>query len=273
MKISKTSWITLLLLGIISAGVWRSLSYPQLAIVDYTINRPQALQIAKSYLIEKQRLDPSQFKTAIVFSSDVSTNRYLQKAIGFPKFKEFLDEHDFDLFFWIVRFFQENKKEEYRVIISSATGEVTSYSHTIDDNASRPHIERDVAQERSIQFLRKTFGFNPDLYAIKADLSQELDNRTDYNFSWQKKSVNIPWSPKPNTGTGKLLINAKISGDEILSFSKNAFDVPDEFNRYLDQKKDVGESLITIIRIFYILLFIGAIYFVLAKYNHLSMHK
>ena len=58
------------------------------------------------------------------------------------------------MFHWIVRFFKENDKEEYRLSISSATGEITSFNHIIDDGDERLELTRDVARKRVIQHLR-----------------------------------------------------------------------------------------------------------------------
>ena len=56
------------------------------------------------------------------------------------KLIRFINQEHFDLFFWKVRFFKENVKEEYHFVISSATGEIISYRHVIDETASRKII-------------------------------------------------------------------------------------------------------------------------------------
>jgi len=139
-----------------------------------------------------------------------------------------------------VRFFKEKQKEEFRVYISSSTGEVIGYKHTIKDTDARESKTREESKAMVVAFLKEHYGFDPAGYLIKGDLKTTLDHREDYSFTWQKLGASIPWSEKEGSGTGKLLIGAAISGTEILSYSKNFFFIPSDFNRDLSEKKNVG---------------------------------
>lgn len=271
MKISRLSWIAFFLFSLASFTVWFEFSYPQLSFVNFSVDRKDALRIAQDYL-HKRGEDESRFKSAIVFGFESEANRYLQKTIGYQKFLEFIKEQDFDLFFWIVRFYKENEKEEYRLTVNPATGQITSFKHIIDENKARPAVDREEAKARVKEFLKENFNFNEEFYSIRGDLQTILDNRSDFSFSWVKKSVNIPWDKDENKGTGKLIIGAAISGDEILSFSKNTFSVPDQFNRQLDRNQNVGRNISTVIWILYLALFTLAVFFIIVRRNHLSMH-
>lgn len=272
MGTNRRTRITLVLLSVLSLFLWLKLSYPQLEFIRFSISRNDALKIARDYLSQKRGEDVSRFQAAIVFSSDEDCNRYLQKTIGFQGLIRFIRRYDVDLFYWVVRFFRQNEKEEYRVFISSATGEIISFRHTIDDSAARESLERDEAKKRVVEFLKETFQFDVDQHTIQGDLRTILDNRSDFSLSWQRNDVQIPWSPEENTGTAKLLISAKISGNEILSFSKNTLLIPDQFNRYLSSKQDTGRILSTTIHIFYLTLFTAAVFFMIVRRSHLAMH-
>ena len=271
MKNHRTLWITWLLLATLSLFIWCKFTFPQLVFVNLRIDRHQALEIAEDYL-KKTGFEPSQYKSATVFSLERRANQYLQKAISFVGLSEFVKEQNFDLFFWLVRFFNEHKTEEFRLTISSSTGEVIGFNHKIDQDAARPIIERDEARKQAEDFLTKKFKFDLNNYAIKGDIATNQDNRVDYAYSWMKKSVNIPWSSKENSGTGKIITGLTITGNEILSFSKNTFSVPEQFDRYLGEIQNTGDNLSTIVRFFYYILFIGAIFFVIVRRNHLIMH-
>ena len=272
MKLNRITWATFFLLSILSAAVWLKFSYPRLAITNFSIDRSQAIAIAEDYLRKKGDIDLETFQSAAIFRIDEKTNKYLQKTIGFDGLKTFIEQYDFDMFFWKIRFFAENVKEEYLFIIDSASGEITGYAHTIDENEARKTIEKDKARANAVIFLKERFGFNPENYTLRGNSAIVRDNRSDFLFRWQNKSVHIPWSQKPDSGTGKLIIAASISGDEVLSFSKNIFTIPDQFNRDLANRGELSRNILTGIRIIMLMLLTSGIYFIVARRNHLAMH-
>ena len=271
MNIGRKTWTILAALSILSFALWFRLSYPQLEFVNFSIGRAKAAQIAVEYL-RSRREDPARFRVATVFSADDEADRYLQYTVGFDGLIRFIQKHHFDLFYWVVRFFRENEKEEYKVFVSSATGEVIGFQRIIDDSAARAPLERDEARRKAVGFLKEQFRFDPARYAVKGDFVTILDNRSDFSFSWQKNDVQIPWSPQENFGTGKLIISAKIAGQEILSFAKNAFLVPDQFNRYLARIQDTGKILSQGAYILTLALFTSAVFFMIVRRNHLATH-
>ncbi|MBN1870073.1 MAG: CPBP family intramembrane metalloprotease [Candidatus Omnitrophica bacterium] len=257
---------------VISLAVWFQFSYPQLAISNFSIDRVKAARIAEEYLNNERHADSRHFQKAAIFSMDQRTNRYLQKTIGFHGLQNFIKQHDFDLFYWLVRFFKENTKEEYLVEISSSSGEIIGFRHTIDENDARREISKEEALQKAEEFLKEKFKlFDPAQCTIRSNLAVHRDNRSDYVFSWQKNDVNIPWSHAPNSGTGKLLIEARVSGDELLSFNKNAFLVPDQFNRDIDNRKDLSRNIMVIIRILVTALFTYGVFLIIIRQNHLAM--
>lgn len=271
MKPTRQIWILLAVLSILGFVLWLQLSYPQLEFVNFSVDREKAAGIAREYLRARQE-DPARFRAATVFSADGAADRYLQHTIGFNGLVQFVQKHDFDLFYWVVRFFRENEKEGYNVLVSSATGEIIGFQHIIDDNTAREPLEREEARRRAIEFLRERFQFDSGLYAVKGDFVTVHDNRSDFSFSWQKKDVQIPWSKEENSGTGKLLVGAKVSGQEILSFSKNIFSSPDQFDRYLARIHDTGKILSQGVYVLGLALFTSAVFFMIVRRNHLSTH-
>lgn len=272
MNIKPTHWFIFIFLALISLVLWGTISYPQMAILNFSLDRPKAITISKDFLKELSVSNIDEFKTASVFDFDRDTNRYIKKAVNFEALKHFIQHYDYDLFFWIVRFYKEKTKEEYRVVVSSSTGEVIAYKHIIEDTAHRRLIEREEALTQAADFLSKRFKFIPASYTLKDDTKNIHDHRADYSFSWDNNEVNIPWSKKKDSGTGKLSKTVTITGDEILSFSKNTFSVPEEFNRDIERIKNTGRNLTTLIRMIYFTIFTIAIYTIISRRNHLAMH-
>lgn len=271
MKPDRQTWVLFTGLAALGFILWLRLSCPQLEFVNFSIDRAKAAGIAREYLRALQE-DPARFRAAIVFSADGEADRYLQHTVGFDGLIEFIQKHDFDLFYWVIRFFRENEKEGYKVFISSATGEVISFQHVIDDNAARDPLERQEARRKAVDFLKERFHFDIDQYAVKGDFVTVFDNRSDFSFSWQKITSQIPWSKEEDSGTGRLLVGAKVSGQEILSFSKNTFFIPDQFNRYLARIQGTGKLLSQFIHLLCLALFTSAVFFMIVRRNHLATH-
>ena len=271
MKINKQTFIIYACLATAGLLLWSQFTYPQLSFVKLKVEREEARQIAKNYL-SANGVNPKEFLSALMYTTDSKANQYLQKTIGFHGLKKFIRDNDFDMFLWIVRFFKEDQKEEYRFSISSATGQITSYKHSIEETDYRKETTKEAAQEKALLFLKEKFSFTPDKYTLKSDITTKKDNRTDYTFSWQKNSVSIPWTQDEKGGTAKLSTTIIISGDEILSFTKNLFDIPEPYTRSLEKQQNTASNITTIVKTLYLALYVASIFFLILRRNHLAMH-
>lgn len=266
------SFLSFFLAALLSVAIWFQFTYPQLSFIDLSVSRDKAYKIAEQYLRLERGVDTKTYRHATIFSDADGADRYLQKSIGFKKEIEFLKEHKLEFFAWSVRFFREDEKEQYYVGVSAGTGEILGFSHSIKDTEARPFVEKETAKQTGIDFLRKRFGFDPSLYTIQGDSNSKLDNRMEYSFSWEKNGVYMPWSPEPETGGGKLVTSVSVSGNEIMSFSKNGLQIPEEFNRYMARQQNTGRNLALLFRIVYFALLVSAVFFVMVRRNNLVMH-
>ncbi len=272
MTIQRKTWIIFFLFSSLSLLSWFRFTYPQCAFINLSIDRNQALTIAKNYLILEREEDLSQFINTAVFVSAIAPDQYLQRAISFEEELKFLKDHNFELFFWKVRFFRENEKEEFTITISAATGEITGFFHAIKEGEFRPNQEEETAKRKAIAFLKQKFGFNPDLYTLQSNLSKTYDNRIEYAFIWEKKDVFIHWSELKDTGGAKLFTGAIVTGDEILAFNKATLQIPNEFERYIASKEVVGSLLTLLFRICFFGLLTASVFVVVVHHNNLVMH-
>ncbi len=271
-KIPHSTWLLWLGLGLLSCLIWLQLTYSRFSFIRLSINKNEALQIAEDYLAHVRGVDPSLYREAVIFAQDVAADRYMQKTIGFEGEKDFILQHNFDLFFWKTRFFRENEIEEYRVTISAQSGKVIAFAHIIPDAAARPSVGEATAKGKAMDFLRQNFAINLDEYSLHANLTTTRDHRQDYSFVWRKNNVYIPWKTGEHKEGAKLLLTAKVSGDEILSFSKEDLDIPQEFSRFIAKQKQTGRNLSPLFGILYTALLILAIFIVLVSRYHLIMH-
>ncbi|MBP9854079.1 MAG: CPBP family intramembrane metalloprotease [Candidatus Omnitrophica bacterium] len=269
MNLKKRLWIVYVFSALLSIFIWYVYSYPQMTFVHLKVDRIQALRTANDYVLSLEP-DLHEFNHAITFNYSQSADRYLQKSVGFDGLKKFLEEYNYDLFFWSINYFKEGEKERYAVTVSSRTGEIIGYSHSIDDTAKIEIIPKDDARNFAVDFLVKRFHFNPEEYELKGDLTTKYDFRDDHTFSWKHKNVSIPWTEQG--GTGKLQSSVTVSGDQILSFHHNVFHVPEDFNRDLAKKSEISNNIGVVVRNINLFFFISAIFFVVSRRNHLAMH-
>jgi len=242
-KIPIREWSLLVLVAALSVYIWFVLSYPHFSFIDLSVDRDQAISQAEEYLISRG-VDPQDYRRAEVFDSDDWSDRYLQKTIGIDGERDFIREHNYELFFWKVRFYKQLEKEEYKIQISPSSGEVIGFTHLIEDTVSRPLLDKERARDAAEDFFKRAYGVNFDDYLFHEEKIKRFENRTDYNFSWEKKGVYIPW--KKDEGGAKLLIGATVSGEEIRRFYSGSLDIPEKFQRFIAKESVLGEYLFTI---------------------------
>lgn len=256
---------------LLSIWLWYQFAYPRFTLIDLSINRAHALSIARNYLKSIASVDLDSYKEAVIFDVPTNTDLYLQKSMGLKNQERFMRQHNLELYFWTARFFKESQKEEYRLTVSSKTGEVISYWHVLDDAASRPPVEEQAAKEKALAFLQNVFHYDLKDWAFHEESRSKFDNRVEHKFKWEKKNVYVPWSSQEKGG-GKLLTTVTVSGNEILSFVKQTFLVPEQFDRYIEGQKESGRNLSLLGHVCSIALFMAAIWILQVRRNHLCMN-
>jgi hypothetical protein len=255
-------WLVFLLIALAGLGLWLRLAYPQFSFVDLSVDKTAALTKAKEYLALRG-VDTVSYRKAVVFNSDDWTDRYLQKTVGFAKEGDFIKEHDYELFYWRVRLFKEFQKEEYLVDISPKTGRVISFAHLIEDITLRSTPEKEQAKGRAEDFLKRYLGINLSDYDFHEEKATRYEQRTDYSFSWEKKGVYIPW--KKDQGGAKLLVGATISGDEVRKFFAPQLDIPEKFQRFIENQLSFGQYIYSFHFLIFVFLLISSIAIVVKR--------
>jgi len=256
-----TALVLLALLGIAS---WYIFSLPRYQGIDLSVSQSRAIDIARDFL-SSRAVDNKGYKTAAVFSVDDDTDRFLQRTLGTRASQQLVKDLDYPLFFWTVRFFKERQKEEFRIIISSRTGQVVRFFHDIESTAAREVVGKDTALRRGIDFLRSQFGFDPSNYVFRGESVRKFENRVDYIFTWEARDVNVPWDGSEG---GRLLTKVAVSGNDVLTFDKAKLDIPEGFRRYVSALKQTGENLVLVFHLFYMALLTIAIMMVVNRKQH-----
>lgn len=271
MHISKKTWLVFTILAVLGIIAWFKFSFPQFLFVDLSIDKSQATRIAESYLVSLG-VDTKGFSRAVVFMEDVASERYLQRALGFKGEGEFIKKYNYELFFWVVRFFKSGNKEGYRIMVSSKSGEVVVFHHYLEDTQAKPTLSKEASQKIAKEFLVKTFGINFINLDFHEEKIKKYEKRIDYGFSWENKEVYLPWSKKEGEGGAKLIVGAGMAGNEIRGFYKTALDIPEKFNRFIERQLAQGRYIASIANLLFILIIGGATYFIVRRRNDLIMH-
>lgn len=248
MKTKTKSWLIFIILSILCFGLWSKFEYPRFTFMRLSFSKQQANLAADNYLLSKG-VDLAKYTKTIIFEADEGFNRYLQHAQGLKGEENFIAEHDFDLFFWKIRFFKELKKQEYIIYISPRTGKIIGFTHLIDGLEYRQDFGKDHARQISELFLKNNFDLNLDKYDFHGEKIKRYEKRAEYFFSWEKKGVYIPW--KQGQGGAKLLLEVTVAGNEVREFYRNDLELPEKFLRYIENQLVLGEFLY---RIYYFLL-------------------
>ena len=265
MKISARGWILFILIAILCLGLWYKFEYPYFTFVDLSVNRNEALSKAEAYLKSKG-INTEKYLKATVFIADTWPDRYLQKTIGIKSEEEFIRQHNYELFFWKTRFFRELQKEEFSVTVSSKSGNILGFEHSIEDTEPREFIDKEPARRKAEEFLQRSCGLNLRDYDFHEEKVKRYDRRVDYSFSWEKKGVYIPWGKE--RGGAKLLIGATVSGNEIREFHKNVLDVPEKFRRFIENQLIFGEYLSSVAFILFTFFLAVAAYILVKRKNN-----
>lgn len=239
------TWLIFIILAVLFSAVWYRLTYPQFSILNLTVDRKEALRQAEVFL-KSEGIDISGYKRAVVLEEDYWADVYLQRVLGFEEEEKFVKSNDYEIIYWVVRFFKQNQKEEFRIDVSPRSGQIVRYRHLIEDTQERPVPVKELAKSRAKDFLEKTYRINFDEYQDHEERLKRFDKRIDYEFSWERKDIYIPWQELRDSGGAKLLIRAIVSGDEIREFHKNRLDIPEKFLRFVERQLYLGRCLSSI---------------------------
>ncbi|MCG8430078.1 MAG: CPBP family intramembrane metalloprotease [Candidatus Omnitrophica bacterium] len=252
MRLTAKAWIGFSIVALLCGALWCRFGYPRFSFIYLQVTRSEALERARDYLRSRDE-DPARFSSAVQFKADGWADRYLQQTLPGKRAQEFIEKHDYEIFRWRVRFFREMEKEEYQLEVSPRTGEVISFYHFIDDIAVREEVSEEDAQRLAVGFLSRTFGIDLSGYDLHEKKIKRRENRVDHIFLWERRDVYVPW--KDNQGGAKLLTGVLISGNEVREFYKHRLDIPEKFERYIENQFVFGDTLYSV----YFLVFLALV--------------
>jgi membrane protease YdiL (CAAX protease family) len=258
-------WI---LAGIFATGVaWRYFykALPE-ASVDFTISRDQALELARQFAAS-QNAQLSGYQSSVIFAVDEDAKTYLERTVGLEQANNLMSTR-VNAWYWRIRFFRPQQKEEYRLRVSPA-GKVVGYEHIVEESRTGPHMEHDAAFARATQFLHNNFHTDLDTYKFLPEEanSTELPARRDWSFSWERNNFRVP----DNSAGATYRLTVGVQGDAVglaIEFLK----VPEAWNRDYAKLRSGNDLLETIAIIPYCLIY-GAAFWVIFELSKLGLMR
>ncbi len=130
--------------ALVATGVAWKYFYQALpeASVDFAISRDQALDLARQFATS-QNAQLDGYQSVITFSVDEDAKTYLERTLGLAQANKLLSTQ-VNAWYWRIRFFRPQQKEEYRLRVSPA-GKIVGYEHIVEESRAGAHLERDAA--------------------------------------------------------------------------------------------------------------------------------
>ncbi|MGP8243384.1 MAG: CPBP family intramembrane glutamic endopeptidase [Bryobacteraceae bacterium] len=179
-------------LALAAAATWFSFgnfyrAFPE-ASIDFRVDRGQAGQRASVFLTRLgYRLDGYRDVSAFRYDDDAKT--FLEREAGLERANRIMAAR-LHLWRWAHRWFQPQRKEEFRASVATS-GELVGFEHVIAEDAPRGAISAGEARAGAENFLRTAMGRDPaSLDFIEAG-EQERPHRVDRVFTWKVRGFEL----------------------------------------------------------------------------------
>jgi membrane protease YdiL (CAAX protease family) len=248
-------WILLGALGVFVAWRYFFQAFPE-ASINFQVSRNEALNRAKTFLTQHgASLDG--YESTIVFSVDDKTKTYLERTVGLEQANKLMST-DVNAWYWEVRFFRPQQKEEFRANVDPK-GRIVGYAHVIEEVRAGKSLERDAAQKLAEQYLHAQYGASLAQYDFLPEESNptERPNRRDWSFTWQRRGFRAP--DNPDGAPYRLTVS--VHGDQV-GGATEFLKVPEAWERDFQRMRSRNDLIENIAIIPYMILLSAAFWFI-----------
>ncbi len=258
-------WI---LAALVATGVAWKYFYRALpeASVEFKVSRDQALEIARQFS-DSQGAQLSGYQSVVTFSVDDDAKTYLERTLGLEQANKLMSTQ-VNAWYWRIRFFRPQQKEEYRLRVSPA-GKIVGYQHIVEESRAGPHLDRDAAIARAMQFLQNDFHADLRTYQFLPEEanSTELPERRDWTFDWERNNFRVPDNP----AGASYRLTVGVQGDSI-GIAAEFLKVPEAWTRDYAKLRSGNDLLETIAIIPYCLIY-GAAFWLIFELSKLGLMR
>jgi hypothetical protein len=175
-------YLVLAVAGVVIALLLTGETFPA-ATIDLTVGRQEAEERALAFLAERGVTPDGRWR-AVSFATDRAQD-YLTAAVGLEGLQA-LSEQDLNLARWRVRLFTPLDPEEWSVEVSSRTGRIVGFRHTLREEAPGASLDYFAARERALAALPGSLV--PDLRLVGYTRT-ERPARADHRFVWEQPAL------------------------------------------------------------------------------------
>ncbi len=212
------------------------------------ITKQEALNQAHSFL-EGRNFDLSGYRESIIFTSNRSALRYLERELGVGKTTE-LAQDSVNIWHWEVRFFQPLEPLEYSVLIS-ADGKVIGFTRLLAENERGLSIEPNIARKLGEAFLKSRLQLEFDQWDFVEVNSSDKPERRDHRFTYERRGFRPAEAP--------YRLQVTVQGAQIGGFN-HYLKVPQEWKRDFSRQQSRNQLFHTIARLLAGLMVFGMFY-------------
>ena len=242
-------WVVAGILGALFAHKYFFRGFPE-ASVNFQISREEALERARKF-VSGLGENISGYRSAIVFDVDDNAKVYLERELGLQQANRLMSS-ELNVWFWSVRFFKPQQKEEFKVYVNPA-GKIVQYEHIVDEARPGASLDRAAAQSVAQNYLQTRLGLDLrgwDFLPEEAN-SKKLPNRLDWFFTWEKHDFRAKDAP--------YRLQVSVQGDRV-GGSEEFLKVPEAWERSYKRLRSGNDSLTSVFLVPYLLLLGTAIW-------------
>ncbi len=242
-------WILFALAGIgsiIFSRTYFSRALP-LINIEITTSRESALQKA-DLLAKKYRLGPETFRQAVTFSSDKTTQFFVElEAGGKQAFNNMIREKLYEPYRWQVRHFKESEQHELHLLFTPK-GKPYGFKEIISETRPGPDLTAQIAQKKAETIATEKWNIDLNLYNhVESSKETRPNGRADHTFVYELRNKQL--------GEGRYRLRLVVSGDNLTELT-HFVKIPDDFQRRYQEMRAANKSLATAAGILVVLLYL-----------------
>ncbi len=241
-------WVIAAIAGAVFAYKFYFRAFPE-ASVNFQVSREEVLTRAKQF-VSGLGEDLNGYQSAIVFSVDDDSKTYLERNVGLEEANKLMSSQ-LNIWYWQVRFFKPEQKEEYSVRVNPA-GVVVGYGHVVEEARAGKTLDRAAAQNVAETYLDSKLGMKSGWTLLPEEInSDKKPNRLDWSFTWEKQGFRAKDAP--------YRLRVGVLGDRV-GGSVEFLQVPEAWRRSYAQLRSTNQLYNNIAIIPYMLLMGSAVW-------------
>ena len=204
-------------------------AFPE-ASIDFRVTRDEAQAQAADFLASRG-FDLAAYRHSAIFRYDNQTKTFLERELGLEGATQVIGD-PVQLWRWSNRWVRQLEKEEFQATVTTS-GELVSFSHLIEEEASGASLAEAAARRLAETFLTAELGRDLAALDFVEAQAQERPNRIDYTFSWKLRDFAV--------GEAHYRFYVRLQGDQIGGFGEY-LKIPEAWERDFAELRSLNET-------------------------------